>query len=159
MLKKCLVLVLAAFFLATSVYVAASLAGHGGKDGKGKKDLEKKVLCKAHFMLMNKEEIGLSDEQVNTIKKLKSETKKETIRDQAEVDVLVVDIKMKLWNDPINTDEIDALIDKKYDIKKKKAKALVAAYAGLKKVLTEDQKEKAKELWKACKYGKKGSKK
>ena len=109
------------------------------------------MFCKAGFLIKNSDELELSDEQVDQIKKLKMETKKEVIRDQAEVDLIKVDIKSKMWDDPVDVKAIDKLIDKKYDIKKKKAKALIGAYAQLQGILSDKQKDAAKALWKSCK--------
>ena len=56
-----------------------------------------------------------------------------------------------MWQNAIDTEAIDALIDKKYEIKKEKAKSMVGAYAELKGILTAEQKDKLKELYKKCK--------
>ncbi len=50
---------------------------------------------------------------------------------------------------------INGLIDQKYEVKKKKSKALVSACATLRTVLTDDQKKKMKEIWKKEKCDKK----
>ncbi|MBU1061454.1 MAG: hypothetical protein KJ957_02085 [Candidatus Omnitrophica bacterium] len=114
-------------------------------------DLEGKFSHKAYFILKGQEELGLSDEQVVKIKDLKIETKKELIRKEAELDILALDIETELQKDTVNRDVVDKLIDRKYDIKKEKAKFLVNAYATLKGLLTTQQKDKMKELWKESK--------
>lgn len=120
----------------------------GCKKGKG---FEEKVSCKAHFLLKNKEELELTDAQVDKIKELKLNSKKDTIEKTAEIDILALDIKAGLYGDTVDSAQLGALIDKKYKIKAEKAKATVGAYAALKGVLTEAQKEKMKELYKKCK--------
>jgi Spy/CpxP family protein refolding chaperone len=55
--------------------------------------------------------------------------------------VLKIDIKAKLWEDTIDKKGINKLIDKKYEIKKEKAKALVDTYAQFNNILTEEQKK------------------
>lgn len=65
---------------------------------------------------------------------------------RAEIDVLKIDIKAKLWEDTIDKKGINKLIDKKYELKKEKAKALVDAYAQFNNILTEDQKKTLKTI-------------
>lgn len=144
---------------------AFSAHGYAGKSGYGchmgskggyshKKGMESKFTRKAHFFLKNKEELDLTDKQVATIKNLKLSVKKDLIKRDAEIEILALDIKAKMWEDTINTTEINKLIDKKYDLKKEKAKALVAACAKLKGVLTDKQKDKLKGLCKQRKQHK-----
>jgi hypothetical protein len=132
-----------------------SKEGHGCKmcpmkaqGGHGER-LEDKFFMKAHFYLDKKDELGLSEEQVNRIKNLKVNLKKELIKNEAEVDIVAVDIKARLMDDKINAGDINALIDKKYEFKKTAAKATVTSFAELKTVLNDDQKEKAKGIWEA----------
>ena len=114
-------------------------------------DLEDKFFKKTGMMLSNKEELGLSDEQVNKVKELKMNTKKDIIRKDAEIEILALEIKSEMWKDPADTVAVNKLVDKKYDLKKEKTKALVAGCAALKDVLTKDQEAKMKELRKKCK--------
>jgi hypothetical protein len=109
--------------------------------------LDEMLFHKAHFILMNQQEIGLSEDQVKTIKSLKLETKKSLLRQDVEIEVLALDIKAKLWEHPLDQEGINKLIDQKYELKKAKAKSLVDAYAKLRAVLTEEQMKKGKEIW------------
>lgn len=144
--------VLAVFLVLTLVFSAAAIETYaGGMGGHGKKGLEDKFSCKAHMILMNKEELGLSDKQVAKIKDLKLKTKKDAIRKKAEIDILALDIKAAMYGDTIDTDAVNKLIDEKYELKKEKTKSLVAAYATLKGTLTDDQKAKLKDIYKNCK--------
>ena len=144
--------VLAVFLVLTLVFSAVAIETYaGGMGGHGKKGLEGKFSSKAHMILKNKEELGLTDEQVATIKDLKLKTKKDVIRKKAEIDVLALDIKAAMYGDTIDTEAVNELIDKKYEIKKAKTKSLVAACATLKGTLTDDQKSKMKDLYKNCK--------
>jgi hypothetical protein len=58
-----------------------------------------------------------------------------------------VDIKSELWEDPIDKERVYKLIDQKYKQKKEKAKAVIDAYDVFKKILTEDQKKKLREVY------------
>jgi len=153
MYKKALVVAVLVCFglLAANVYAEA---GHG-KAKCGKWDFEKKFSHKAGWILKSQEDLGLSDEQVKKIKDLKYETQKDLIRKKAEIEIIAIDIKAKLHEDTIDAASINSLIDKKYDLKKEKAKALVGAYIALKDTFTEEQKAKLKDLWKSCRLEKK----
>ena len=109
--------------------------------------LDEMLFHKAHFILTNQQEIGLSEDQVKTIKSLKLETKKSLLRQNVEIEVLALDIKAKLWEHPLDQESINKLIDQKYELKKAKAKSLVDAYAKLRATLTEEQMKKGKEIW------------
>lgn len=122
-----------------------------GKMKGGSGDMEGQFCQKAMLIVKNQEELGLSDEEVNKIKDLKVAMKKDMIRKKAEIDVLALDIKAGLWGDEIDVTALNSLIDKKYELKKEKAKSLIAAYASLKNMLTEEQRKTLKGL---CKKGK-----
>lgn len=111
------------------------------------KDMKGKFFKKAHFILKNQKELDLSDRQIDQIKKLKADVKKDMINKRAKTDLLKVEIETEMWEDPMNLNAINSLIEQKYEVKKEKAKALAAAYAKLKGILTEDQKEELTSLW------------
>lgn len=159
--KKIMTLALVMSFLALVALPAAVQADkHGRKMGcqrcqyKGKghkeKGLDEKIFYKAHFLMKNQEELGLSDEQVEKIKDLKVDVKKDLIKKDAEIEILAVDIKAKLYEDKIDVKAINKLVDQKYEIKKEKAKTLVEKYAALKGMLSEEQMGKLKGLFKKC---------
>ena len=134
--------------------MAEDFVGHK-KRTEHKKGMDSMVLLKMHMIMKNQEELGLSDEQVEKIRALKLDTKKKVIMQKAEIEVLAVDIKAKLWwGDPVDMEAVNKLIDQKYEIKKGKAKNLAGAIAELKKILTEEQKDKLKALRKEHHKGK-----
>ncbi|MFH1577829.1 MAG: Spy/CpxP family protein refolding chaperone [Candidatus Omnitrophota bacterium] len=161
--KKLIGIVLVVFVLIFSAFTVGAYSGNcpesGGKtSGKtGEKTgekaqgyqggLEEKFAHKAHFILENKEGLGLSEEQVKKIKDLKLETQKGLILKDAEIDIVALDIKDGLYQDTVNASAVNKLIDKKYELKKQKAQSLVSAYAALKNILTDEQKEKMSELF------------
>ena len=152
MKKKNVLMMLVAFILAVSFVVPVVVAdGYGkGDRGHGKKgDLQGKLMMKAHFLMKNQEELGLTDEQVEKIKALKITTKKSLIKTKADIDILIVDIKAALWEDTIDKDAVGKLIDQKYDLKKVQAKTAINALADIKSLLTDEQKEKCKEIFKS----------
>ncbi|MFC1576484.1 Spy/CpxP family protein refolding chaperone [Candidatus Omnitrophota bacterium] len=149
-IKLLLAMLLIAALTFGNVAVEVCSADHGAK-GKSCYSLEGKFCKKAKIMLSNKDELGLTDAQVKKVKELKVKTKKDLIKKKAEIDIVALDIKAQMWEDPIDTATINKLIDKKYNLKKEKAKSLVDAYATLKGLLTEEQKAKMKEVYKKCK--------
>ena len=133
-----LILVVCMFFSGT----AFAMGGHG------KCDLEKKFYMKAKLIMMNQEKLGITDDQIKEIKKLKMDTKKDIIKTDAEIEIVKIDIMAHLWEDKIDINAVDPLIDKKYELKKEKAKMIFSAYAYLKNSLTGEQQAKLKELCK-----------
>ena len=119
------------------------------KKNKKKGGLEEKIFHKAHFYKSNADALGLSEEQVDKIKSLKSEAKKDLIMKKAEIEVLAIDIRALLHDNEVDVKAANDLIDKKYKIKKEKSKNLVQALADIKAVLSAEQHDKVKEIWKA----------
>lgn len=144
--------ILAALFLVffSLFAISAVYAGDHGKSSGCDKSLDGKILYKAHFFISNQEELALSDDQVKKIKDIKMAVKKDVIKRDAEIEMLKIDVEMRLYDDNINVGEVDKLIDEKYDLKKAKAKYLVGKYAELKGILTPEQMKSLKALWKKC---------
>jgi hypothetical protein len=117
------------------------------KSSHHKYGLDTKFFHKIHLALKNLEELGISDEQIEKIKTLKVNTKKDLIKRKAKIDLIKVDIKNELWGDTIDKERIYKLIDQKYEQKKEKAKALIDACDMFKKILTNDQKKKLREVY------------
>ena len=139
---------IAVLFLTSAVYAFHPVKSEGGH---GKESFGEKFSLKAHLILKNAEELGLSDEQVEEVKALMLKNEKDNVMKEAEIDVLALELKSKMWSDEIDTAAVNKLIDQKYDLKKAKTKDSVEAYAELKSILTDEQKTKLKALWKDCK--------
>lgn len=138
-----LFLLLFAFSIQPSLY-----ADHCPYSAHDHRSLEAKFFHKAHFLIENQEKIGLTEDQIKTIKALKTDVMKNLLRQEAEIEVLAIDVQAKLWEDPVNVEETNKIIDQKYELKKAKTKSLVEAFAKLKGTLTEDQKNAMKAVWK-----------
>jgi len=102
---------------------------------------------KAHVLLENQKELGLTDDQVKTIKNLKLQVEKDEIRQNADRETFMLDLKSKLHEDKIDVEGAKALIDKNYLAAASAAKSNLDAYAQLKNTLTPAQEAKIKELW------------
>lgn len=122
------------------------MTGMSGK-GDAKMDMEDAFSCKIYCVMANSDEIGLNAEQVEKIRALKYSVKKSIIKNNAEIDILAMDIKEALGKDDIDINAINTLIDKKYMIKAQKTKDIVAACAELKVIMTKDQQKKADEMF------------
>ena len=152
-MKKLITLAVVLAVLAVGVmpYTAIAEGSMKGMMGKGyKADLGQKVCMKAEFMLKNEEELGLSADQVKKIKGIKMSVKREQIQKKAEIDLAALEIKGLLYEEKVDVKAVNALVDKKYDLKKAKTKYLVQAYADLKGVLSPDQMKEMKSIWKKC---------
>ena len=129
-------------------------AGHGYGGGwkeEYKCPVTAKFMYKAGFYLENEKELGFSEEQVNSIKALKHETKKAYIRQTADYQVFGLDLYQKLSEPKVDVTGINKMIDQQSASMTASAKETIVAYAKLKSVLTDEQQAKAKELWSARK--------
>ena len=135
----------AMLLLAPPVY--ADCARKGGHHA----DMSRMFFKKAKMVLAHHEQIGLSDEQVETIRALKLEIKKAVILQKAEIEVVGLDVKAALREEKVDVKRLNMLIDSKYTAKAAKAKTVIGAYAKLKAQLTSDQWE---QLWELKKAGK-----
>jgi len=103
----------------------------------------------AHSILENHEELGLADVDVKKVRDLKIGTKKSMIRNRAEVELLMVDIISSLYQEKPDISAINKLIDKKFEIKKAGMKKLIAAFVGIKKLLSKEQMKQMKAICKS----------
>ena len=149
-------------FMTAPAYAECSMKGGAGCTDKGHGQMAgddedyqcpvtAKFFKKAHFFLGKQDELGLSNEQVETIKALKMDVKKIYIQQMADMQVWMLEIEAKMSAEKINVDELNGLIDKGTASMTDSVKKVVAAYAKLKAVLSADQAAKAKTLWKSKK--------
>ena len=108
--------------------------------------LKAKFFNLAHSILENHHEIDLSEDNFQKVKELKIKTKKEFIKTCAEVEMMGIDIMAKLWDPNPDSNEINRLIEKKFEMKKERMKFLVNAFASLKKLVPKEQMEKLKKI-------------
>ena len=143
MKRTTVLIIILSCFLVTQTYADSHKKSR--HDGYG---LDTKFFHKVQQTLANQEELGISDAQYEKIKTLKVNLKKDLIKRKAEIELISVDIKSKLWEDTIDKEGIYKLIDQKYELKKAMAKALVEACATFKGILTDDQNKKLKGILK-----------
>jgi len=147
------------FFLLLGVAMLfSSIAPAHASDGKGKEcplkadkgrcqcPIADKFMMKAHFLLENKTDVGLTDDQVKTIKELKLQMEKDSVRQSSDMKTFILDLKSKLSEDKVDVAGANALIDKNFTSASAAAKSNLAAYAKLKSLLNPDQIKKMKAL-------------
>ena len=159
--EKAVWMVLAVLMLAVPVALANHSHGLGdGHEGYGHRqwgmkggDFESQFFIKSFMILRNDEGLGLTDVQKGEIRGLVHEVKKNTIRQNAEIEILDLDITQAMHGNAVDPMAVNKLVDQKYELEKAKAKSLVEGIARLKKSLTEDQQTKLKGLFKQGKEG------
>ena len=151
MKKFIAIMVVCMFFLSMGITSDFSFAGAAspkckyGSQGKGK--LEEKFYKTAWLAMKNAEELGLTEEQVDKIKALKFQVKKDVITKTAEIEILGVDIKEQMWEDKLDVQAINKIVDKKYELKKEKTKYIISAIANLRNIIGEDNVKMMKKMY------------
>ena len=153
MSKKLLGIAVVVVFTVCVLSVQAHAYGKKGEKSGAHFSLEEKVMKKAHFLMENQEEIGLSDEQIEKVRAAKLATKKSLIKLGAEIELLSIDMKSMLYQEAVDVKALKKLVDKKYELKKEKTNMLIDAYVKIKGELTEDQVKLMKDAWKEKKKG------
>lgn len=103
---------------------------------------------KSCFFLANSDEIGLSEDQTKQIKAIKMEAKKDAIRTEAGMKIVMIDMMAKLHESPMDVAALEKMIDDVSVGMAETGKKAVQSLADLKGALTPEQMAKAKELWK-----------
>ena len=143
------ILVAVSLVLALVLMQSAAFAERRGGHDQGRqhqKSIKEKFFKTVKMIHHNQDELNLNDDQLNQIRALKIAIKKDLIRNKAEVEIVVVDIRSLLHEDKIDVDAASKLIDQKFETKKAGMKKVVKSFAELKNILTKEQKEKLKEV-------------
>jgi len=142
---------LAIFFCLASTTISWANHGDKGKDCGSQCPIASKAMKKASFYLSQKDELKLSDDQVNTLKTTKADLEKSNIQMEAAMKTSMIDLEQKLSEETVDVEGLNAMIDKNMAGFAQGAKESIAAYAKIKTTLTDEQRAKAKELWKSKK--------
>jgi Spy/CpxP family protein refolding chaperone len=92
------------------------------------------------------EKLGLSEEQVENLKAIKSDHKKATIKKEAEVKIAHVELEELLDQEPVNFDRVKSKISQISEMETQMRLAHLTSIQKAHKVLTADQLEKTKTL-------------
>lgn len=142
MKTKKIITVIAILLMTASVACAYS-HDSGAKKGYG---AEGSLCMQMARGMKYKTELALSMEQETQLKALEIAMKKELIRQNADIDIIDVDLKAGMLEDVIDRDALNMLIDKKYEMKKEKAKYLLGVHAQFKEMLSKEQHDMLKNL-------------
>lgn len=161
-MKKIFAVALASFLIFS--VVPSVFAGHGGgqcplKGGMGKCcsggghgdkqsqcPIVNALLTQAHTALEHWKDLGLSADQVKTIREIKVEAKKFNIRMNAEMQIAEIDMKMKFKADEFDGESLKKMIDQMAVQMPEGGKKAVDWYASFRSTLKADQWQKLKEL-------------
>jgi Spy/CpxP family protein refolding chaperone len=145
MKKFTIVLLCLCFALASS---GLAEARSKSKDSGGCK-VYNKFYSNTKIIMSNSAKLGISDAQIDEVRKMKYDTKKNKIKACADIKIVGVEISEALWKEKVDIDKVNALIDKKYQMKAQLKKDMVGSYVSLNEMLTADQKEMVKSIRKA----------
>jgi len=148
MKRAILWMVLAAIIIAP---VNGFANGRGGGEDQCIKEM---YFHKVMFLLSQKEELDLKDEQVQAIKDIRYEIKKKLIEGEPQLKLAMLDMKEELRKDKVNMDRLNALIDVKMEAKKTLAKAVLKAMVDTMSLLTPEQRATLQDLCWKMKKGK-----
>lgn len=144
-MKKTFFLALSGALLISSLAVQPLFAAH--HDGKVNQKMCQKLFKKMALVLGNATHLDLSVEQVDKIEKLLWDTKNALTEKDANVKIVKVKIKALMYEDKIDLDQVNPLIDEKYKLKTERSKIIVAAYAQFKNILSSKQIDIIKEYY------------
>ncbi len=148
-MKKYLILAMT-LVLTLGLMQSVSFADKGYRHGQKvyqKKSMKEKFFKKVLMIYLYEDELKVNDKQLDQIKELKVALKKDLIQKKADIDVIKVDIRPLLYEDEIDVDAVNKLIDQKHEIKKAKSKKVVESFAKLKKILTKEQMDKLRKIF------------
>jgi hypothetical protein len=120
--------------------------GCHGKSGHGasKCPIASKAMWLSHALLENRTELGLTAEEIARIKEIKLEIAKGYLRQGAEMQVFMLDMKSALSQEKVDVEKIESMIDSGMAGMATAAKASVKAYAELKGIATPERMAKLK---------------
>ena len=108
--------------------------------------MDRLFFFKVGLILGRSADIGLTDDQKEKVETLKYNFLKTIIKENADIELLALDIKEGLRKDEADIKTINGLLDKEYVAKAQKAKDAVEACVNLNKIITKDQQKKLKEM-------------
>ena len=89
--------------------------------------------------LANRSLLGLSDKQIQQIKKLSADVKKKIISIDAQIRTLKVDINTLSWEAPLNLDQSNALLAESHELFQQRGQYLLNSISDFHKILNKNQ--------------------
>lgn len=109
------------------------------------------------MLLRNQQELGLTTQQVDSLRKLGMDARRAQIRRSADRQIAQLDFMSLRFSDPVDMAKVEAKVR---EVEKLKGDGRIAAFRtadAAKAQLTAEQKEKLKGLWAARMQGRRGS--
>ena len=98
------------------------------------------------MVLMNRQELGLTTQQVDSLRKLGMDSKRASIRRKADVQLAQLDLMSLRFSDPVDMGKIEAKVREIEKLKGDGSIARIRTAEAAKAQLTAEQKEKLKSL-------------
>ena len=105
------------------------------------------------FFIGMRDELELTDRQVEKLRALNSKIKKQAIRTRADLEVLEIELHDLLGVDKVDVEVVDAKIEKMGELQTKMHKARIHARLDAPKILTPEQLKKHREMKGKRKHG------
>ncbi|MFQ5900867.1 MAG: Spy/CpxP family protein refolding chaperone [Thermodesulfobacteriota bacterium] len=102
--------------------------------------------------LKMKDKLGLSGEQVARLKALKSETKKQTIRIKADLEILQIELYDLLHQDEVDVKAVDAKVEERGELKTEMYKVSIHAKLEAQNILTPEQLKEYRKIKEKRRY-------
>ena len=126
-------------------YKKGGCGGHG-EQKKSQCPILNALLTQAHESLEHSKDLGLTADQVKTIREIKIEAKKFNIRMNAEMEIAEIDMKSMFRADEFDADGMKKMIDQMAVQMPEGGKKAVDWYAKFRSTLKADQWQKLQEL-------------
>lgn len=141
----------------SSGYGKGSMKGHDGYgSGAMHERAHKKAMKFIKHILKSKDGMSLTEEQVQQLRDLKINYKKNRIRMKADADIAQVDLHVLLWDEKAKLSDIEAQMNTVHGLKTKLHMASIKARRDAKAVLTEEQRARIAKMHERIKsHGKK----
>lgn len=120
--------------------------GHRGKGGRGMDGSMERNLFPPEFVLMNQVALGLSAEQVTSIKKQVGDTQGRLLDAKVDLSRVTEQLRAALEGAKVNEAEALSLAGQAMDLERQVKTAHLGLMIRVKNVLTEAQQDKAREL-------------
>ena len=99
------------------------------------------------IVLMNREQLGLTPQQVDSFRKLGLDTRRAAIRRGADLQLARLDLMSLRWSDPVDMGKVEAKVREIEKLKGDNSIARFRTAEAAKAQLTAEQREKLKSLW------------
>ena len=144
MQKKLLGVILSALM----VLLPQTVQAHG--HGRGQDEfpsLKEKYFDKLFFLMEHRDQLGLNEQQVQSILDKKMDVKKAAIEAEFQNHLAMIDLHRELHADKPDVEKMKTLVDTQADAQRNLGKTLVDALVFTKNVLNAEQQAKAKQIY------------